>query len=46
MRHLVCAARREYEKMGRVCTEMEFAPYQAMLRDDAKEAGANGRAAS
>jgi SpoVK/Ycf46/Vps4 family AAA+-type ATPase len=46
MRHLVRAARREYEKLGRVCTEMEFAPYQAMLRDDAKEGGVNGRAAS
>ncbi|HEX8354849.1 MAG TPA: ATP-binding protein, partial [Pyrinomonadaceae bacterium] len=46
MRHLVRAARREYEKLGRVCTEMEFAPYQAMLGDDAKGVGANGRAAS
>ena len=31
MQHLVRATRREYEKMGRLCTEMEFAPYQAML---------------
>jgi hypothetical protein len=46
MRHLVRAAKREYEKLGRVCTEMEFAPYQALLRDDAKGVGANGRAAS
>jgi AAA+ superfamily predicted ATPase len=45
MRHLVRAAKREYEKLGRVCTEMEFAPYQALLRDDAKGVGANGRAA-
>ena len=32
MKHLVRATRREYEKMGRLCTEMEFAPYQALLR--------------
>jgi AAA+ superfamily predicted ATPase len=33
MRHLVRSAKREYEKLGRVCTEMEFAPYHTMLRD-------------
>ena len=33
MEHLVRAARREYEKAGRVCTETEFAPYQALLRE-------------
>ncbi|HEX8558846.1 MAG TPA: ATP-binding protein [Pyrinomonadaceae bacterium] len=31
MRHLIRAARREYEKVGRVCTESEFAPYHALL---------------
>jgi ATP-dependent 26S proteasome regulatory subunit len=33
MRHLVRASKREYEKLGRVCTEMEFAPYHALLKD-------------
>jgi SpoVK/Ycf46/Vps4 family AAA+-type ATPase len=31
MKHLVHAARREYEKMGRLCTEAEFSPYHALL---------------
>jgi SpoVK/Ycf46/Vps4 family AAA+-type ATPase len=31
MRHVIRAARREYEKIGRMCTEMEFAPYHALL---------------
>jgi SpoVK/Ycf46/Vps4 family AAA+-type ATPase len=33
MRHLVRAASREYAKMGRTCTDAEFAPYHAMLSD-------------
>jgi len=33
MEHFVRAARREYEKIGRLCTEAEFAPYQAWLND-------------
>ncbi len=39
MRHLVRSARREYEKIGRMCTEMEFAPYHALLGGDADGAG-------
>ncbi|HEU4597384.1 MAG TPA: ATP-binding protein [Pyrinomonadaceae bacterium] len=31
MRHVIRAARREYEKIGRMCTEMEFAPYHVLL---------------
>jgi SpoVK/Ycf46/Vps4 family AAA+-type ATPase len=34
MKHLVRAASREYEKIGRLCTESEFAPYHALLRHD------------
>ncbi|HEV2708103.1 MAG TPA: ATP-binding protein [Pyrinomonadaceae bacterium] len=33
MRHVIRAARREYEKIGRMCTEMEFSPYHSMLSD-------------
>lgn len=33
MEHLIHATRREYEKIGRMCTEMEFAPYHALLRN-------------
>jgi SpoVK/Ycf46/Vps4 family AAA+-type ATPase len=33
MKHLVRAARREYEKVGRLCNEVEFSPYHALLRD-------------
>jgi hypothetical protein len=33
MEHFVRAARREYEKIGRLCTDAEFAPYQAWLKD-------------
>lgn len=39
MRHLVRSARREYEKIGRMCTEMEFAPYHALLGGGADEPG-------
>jgi AAA+ superfamily predicted ATPase len=28
MEHLIRATRREYQKIGRVCTEIEFAPYR------------------
>jgi SpoVK/Ycf46/Vps4 family AAA+-type ATPase len=40
MRHVIRAARREYEKIGRMCTEMEFAPYHALLGADGDEANA------
>ena len=33
MAHLIRATRREYEKIGRICTESEFGPYQALLED-------------
>jgi hypothetical protein len=33
MEHLIRATRREYDKTGRVCTETEFAPYQAHLTE-------------
>lgn len=33
MQHLIHAARREYEKIGRLCTEAEFSPYHALLKD-------------
>lgn len=33
MEHVIRATRREYEKMGKVCTENEFAPYQWALRE-------------
>ena len=33
MEHLIRATRREYEKIGRPCTDMEFAPYQDLLRE-------------
>jgi AAA+ superfamily predicted ATPase len=31
MEHFIRAARREYEKIGRLCTEAEFAPYHVWL---------------
>jgi SpoVK/Ycf46/Vps4 family AAA+-type ATPase len=33
MEQLICATRREYEKIGRLCTDTEFAPYQDLLRE-------------
>ncbi len=33
MGHLVRATRREYEKIGRMCTAGEFAPYHTLLTD-------------
>jgi SpoVK/Ycf46/Vps4 family AAA+-type ATPase len=33
MEHLIRATRREYEKIGRMCTETEFAPYQTFLKE-------------
>jgi AAA+ superfamily predicted ATPase len=33
MEHLIRATRREYEKIGRICADVEFGPYQSMLRD-------------
>ena len=33
MEHLIRAARREYEKSGRLCTDRDFAPYEAMLKE-------------
>lgn len=40
MRHVIRAARREYEKIGRMCTETEFAPYHALLGVAGDEANA------
>ncbi|HZD96364.1 MAG TPA: ATP-binding protein [Candidatus Sulfotelmatobacter sp.] len=37
MSHLIRATRREYEKIGRLCTENEFAPYQWALSCDNTE---------
>jgi SpoVK/Ycf46/Vps4 family AAA+-type ATPase len=37
MSHLIRATRREYEKIGRLCTENEFAPYQWALVGDSPE---------
>lgn len=37
MAHLIRATRREYEKIGRLCTENEFAPYQWALADNSPE---------
>jgi SpoVK/Ycf46/Vps4 family AAA+-type ATPase len=31
MEHLIRATKREYEKIGRLCTDNEFAPYHTML---------------
>ena len=33
MEHLIRATRREYEKIGRVCTDMDFGPYQKWLAE-------------
>ncbi len=33
MEHVIRAIRREYEKIGRMCTEAEFGQYHAVLRD-------------
>jgi SpoVK/Ycf46/Vps4 family AAA+-type ATPase len=33
MAHLIRATKREYEKMGRLCTDAEFAPYQSLLKE-------------
>lgn len=32
MKHLIHATRREYEKIGRLCTDAEFAPYHTLLK--------------
>jgi SpoVK/Ycf46/Vps4 family AAA+-type ATPase len=32
MEHLIHATRREYEKIGRICADVEFGQYQSMLR--------------
>ena len=37
MAHLIRATRREYEKIGRLCTENEFAPYQWALLGNSPE---------
>jgi hypothetical protein len=34
IKHLIHAARREYEKLGRLCTEAEFSPYHPLLREN------------
>jgi ATP-dependent 26S proteasome regulatory subunit len=33
MRHFIRAARREYEKIGRLCTEADFTPYHHFLNE-------------
>jgi hypothetical protein len=33
MEHLIRATRREYEKIGRLCTDVDFRPYQAWLTE-------------
>jgi hypothetical protein len=33
MEHLIRATRREYEKTGRICTDMDFQPYQSWLAE-------------
>lgn len=33
MEHMIRATRREYEKIGRICTEMDFRPYQGWLTE-------------
>jgi AAA+ superfamily predicted ATPase len=33
MEHMIRATRREYEKIGRVCTEIDFRPYQSWLAE-------------
>jgi AAA+ superfamily predicted ATPase len=33
MEHMIRATRREYEKIGRVCTEIDFRPYQNWLAE-------------
>ena len=32
MKHFLHAVRREYEKIGRLCTEADFAPYHNLLK--------------
>jgi SpoVK/Ycf46/Vps4 family AAA+-type ATPase len=33
MEHLIRATRREYEKIGRICTDIDFRPYQGWLAE-------------
>jgi len=33
MEHFIRAAKREYQKIGRLCTEADFAPYHAWLKE-------------
>jgi hypothetical protein len=33
MKHFLRAISREYEKIGRLCTEADFAPYHNLLKD-------------
>jgi len=35
MEHLIRATKREFEKIGKLCTENDFSPYQGMLRESA-----------
>jgi SpoVK/Ycf46/Vps4 family AAA+-type ATPase len=32
MKHLIQATMREYQKMGRLCTDVDFAPYHSLLK--------------
>jgi SpoVK/Ycf46/Vps4 family AAA+-type ATPase len=35
MEHLIRATKREFEKIGKICTENDFSPFQSMLRETA-----------
>lgn len=42
MKHIIRATRREYEKIGRLCIESEFAPYQSALQETGAESNGRG----
>ncbi len=42
MKHLIRATRREYEKIGRLCTEAEFDPYHPLLAEHGGAKGGGG----
>ncbi|MEI6044576.1 MAG: ATP-binding protein [Chloroflexota bacterium] len=43
MAHLIRATRREYQKMGKLCTQSDFGPYFSLLNDFTnKKRGVNG----
>jgi hypothetical protein len=43
MEHVIRAIKREYEKIGKLCTENEFAPYQWALQELPAEVLQEGR---